>query len=105
MLSTSANYPEKKVDKQPKTFLQTKVTKENIIPKYMTQKMSYGTHQAITYYRKQKNDHPNHSETGAFTTAAKQNYANSNNLKVSEVEAGKYHSGQGVPTGGTTRKI
>lgn len=38
--------------------------------KYMVQKMSSGTLKAITYYRKQTQDHPSHDESGRFTQDA-----------------------------------
>lgn len=72
---------------------------------YMTQKMSSGTLIPITYYRKQTQPHPSHEESGAFTSAAKNNYATFNNIPESEVEEGAYKSSQGVPTGGKTYKI
>jgi hypothetical protein len=75
------------------------------MPLYMTQKMSYGTKQAITYYRKQKNDHPDHKETLAFTNTAKQDYATANGINENQVELGTYRSGQGVPAGGHTKLI
>ena len=72
---------------------------------YMTQKMSSGTLIPITYYRKQANDHPSHTETGAFTDAATNNYATFNHIAVAKVEVGKFNSNQGVPTGGKTYEV
>ncbi len=75
------------------------------MPKYMVQKMESGTHTPITYYRKQRNPHPSHGESGAFTTAAKNAYAAAVGVLVSAVVAGTYRSGQGVPQGGQTEEI
>ncbi|ADO49307.1 hypothetical protein [[Enterobacter] lignolyticus] len=72
---------------------------------YMTQKMSSGLHAAITYYRKQQNEHPSHAESGAFTSAAVSHYATTNNIDESDVESGKYQKCQGVPNGGLTQAI
>lgn len=72
---------------------------------YMTQKMSSGILAAVTYYRKQKNEHPSHDESGAFTSAAVRHYAGANNIEESEVEQGKYQKCQGVPNGGLTQII
>ncbi len=72
---------------------------------YMTQKMSSGVLAAITYYRKQSSPHVTHTESSKFTTDAKNDYATTNGIQVSQVEEGTYRSGQGVPTGGTTEQI
>ncbi|MGM0593963.1 MAG: hypothetical protein ACQETD_05435 [Pseudomonadota bacterium] len=72
---------------------------------YMTQSMSSGTLKKVTYYRKQKQVHPSHEESSAFTHDAKDDYAKSNDLNQSAVEEGTYRSGQGVPTGGKTKQI
>jgi len=72
---------------------------------YLTQKMSSGTLPAITYYRKQINDHPSHTETGKFTQDAKNNYATFNHIPVANVIEGAFKSGQGIPTGGKTYEI
>jgi hypothetical protein len=72
------------------------------MPDYMTQPMSSGKCIPITYYKKQSQEHVSHTESGAFTTAAKANYAAFNHLTVANVVAGAYKSGQGVPTGGKT---
>ncbi len=72
---------------------------------YMTQKMSSGVLTAINYYRKQTQDHPSHTESGAFTTAATADYAATTGVALGAVIPGTYKSGQGVPTGGTTKLI
>ncbi len=72
---------------------------------YMTQQMSSANTIPITYYRKQSQPHVSHEESGAFTQAAKQNYAQFNNINIDQVDAGTYRSGQGVPTGGKTYEI
>jgi hypothetical protein len=72
---------------------------------YMTQKMSDQAQPAVTYYRKQANDHPSHAESGAFTTAAATAYATANRILFRQVELGTYKSNQGVPTGGTVEPI
>lgn len=72
--------------------------------KYLVQKMSSGSLNPITYYRKQS-AHPSHTETGAFTSAAILAYATTNNIPVRDVEKGSYSSGQGIPTGGTCIEI
>ncbi len=70
------------------------------MPNYMTQKMSSGQCIPITYYRRQTQPHVSHDESGAFTQAAKQNYATFNHINVNQVDEGKFNRGQGVPTGG-----
>ena len=65
--------------------------------KYMVQTMRAGTHQPVTYYRKQSH-HPKHGESGRFSTDAKNAYAASVNVNVTDVEVGSYKSGQGVPS-------
>jgi hypothetical protein len=72
---------------------------------YLTQKMSSGTLEAITYYRKQTNEHPSHTETGKFTQDAKNNYATFNHIPVANVRESAFKSGQGIPTGGKTYEI
>ena len=72
---------------------------------YMTQKMSSGTLQAITYYRKQKQPHPSHDETRAFTQTAKAKYAEIHNISSDQVEAGKFKSSQGTPTDPNAQEI
>ncbi|MDX2241928.1 MAG: hypothetical protein NW224_14680 [Leptolyngbyaceae cyanobacterium bins.302] len=72
---------------------------------YMTQKMSSGTLPAKTYYRKQSSAHVSHTESGNFTQAAKQNYARFNHIPEASVVEGKYMSGQGIPTEGSTFEI
>lgn len=76
------------------------------MPKYMTQKMedTNGKCIAITYYKKQS-DHPSHDESGAFTQAAKRNFATFNHISEGKVKVGSYKSGQGVPTGGKTFEL
>ncbi len=69
------------------------------MPFYMVQSMSSGALPPKTYYRKQTSDHPSHTETGNFTQAAKQNYANFNHINIAAVVEGNFRSGQGVPTG------
>lgn len=64
---------------------------------YFVQTMRSGVLPSIEYYRKQKNDHPDHKESSAFTTAAKNAYANANGILPGAVELGPYQSGQGVP--------
>jgi hypothetical protein len=71
---------------------------------YMTQKMSSGVLPAINYYRKQS-AHPSHGESGAFTTAAQNDYAATRNVLVATVIPAKYFSNQGIPTGGVTKEI
>jgi hypothetical protein len=71
----------------------------------MTQKMSSGVLQAVTYYRKQSQDHVSHVESGKFTTDAKNHYAAANGILASAVEAGTYKSGQGVPDGANTHDL
>lgn len=78
---------------------------ENIMPTYMTQKMSSGTKKAVTYYRKQSQDHVDHAESGKFTADAKSRYASDYEVDESAVEVGTYKSGQGIPTGGETVEI
>jgi hypothetical protein len=75
------------------------------MPFYMTQKMSGGKAIPITYYRKQTQEHVSHTESGAFTTAAKANFATFNNLALGTVAEGSYKSGQGVPIGGKVFEI
>ncbi|TDC88559.1 hypothetical protein [Actinomadura sp. 7K507] len=65
--------------------------------KYMVQTMRAGTHQPVTYYRKQSH-HPSHGESTNFTKDAKNAYAARVNVNVDTVEAGKYQSDQGVPS-------
>jgi hypothetical protein len=72
---------------------------------YMTQKMSYGVLAAVTYYRKQQNEHPSHEESGDFTRDASNHYAAANNIAQDVVELGKYQKCQGVPNGGLTQAI
>ena len=72
---------------------------------YLTQKMSSGQLPAITYYRKQQTDHPNHTETGEFTQDAKSNYAQFNHISEDQVEVGVFKSRQGIPTSGKTYEI
>jgi hypothetical protein len=72
---------------------------------YMVQKMSSGTLPAKTYYRKQSSAHVSHDESGKFTQDAKENYAKFNHISEDKVVEGKYESGQGVPTGGSTFQI
>jgi hypothetical protein len=69
---------------------------------YMTQQMSSEKCSPITYYKKQSQEHVSHTESWAFTTAAKANYSAFNRVEVAKVVAGSYKSGQGVPTGGKT---
>lgn len=71
---------------------------------YMTQSMSSSNTIKITYYRKQS-AHPSHEESGAFTAAAKSNYAKFNNISEGDVKEGIYRSSQGVPTSGKTYEI
>lgn len=78
---------------------------ENIMALYMTQPMASPNTIKITYYRKQSQPHPSHEESGAFTAAAKSNYATFNHIPGSDVEEGIYKSSQGVPTGGKTYEI
>jgi len=78
---------------------------EVFMPNYMTQTMSSPKTELITYYRKQKNQHPSHDESGAFTQAAQFNYATFNRIEENQVVVGPYRSGQGVPTGGKTWEI
>jgi hypothetical protein len=73
--------------------------------KYMTQRMSSGKLPPKTYYRKQTQDHVTHEESGAFTQAAKSNYARFNNIHEDAVDLGTYRSGQGIPTGVGTFEI
>jgi hypothetical protein len=68
------------------------------MPSYFTQTMSSGTLKSKMYYRKQRQDHASHDESGAFTQAAKQAYATLNNVAIADVVEGKFMSGQGVPT-------
>jgi hypothetical protein len=75
------------------------------MPYYMTQKMSSGTLPARTYYRKQRNAHPSHEQSSAFTQDATDAYATLNNIAASAVVAGSYRSNQGVPTGSDTVEI
>ena len=70
----------------------------------MTQPMSTPNTTKITYYRKQS-AHPSHEESGAFTAAAKSNYATFNNISKNTVDEGTYKSSQGIPTGGKTYEI
>jgi hypothetical protein len=72
---------------------------------YMTQQMSSEKCIPITYYKKQSSEHVSHTESGAFTTAAKTNYSAFNHVAVGKVVAGAYKSGQGVPTGGKTFEL
>ena len=72
---------------------------------YMTQPMSSPKTETITYYRKQSQPHPSHAESGAFTQAAKSNYATFNHISETDVIEGTYRSSQGVPTGGKTYEI
>ena len=72
---------------------------------YFTQKMSSGHLEAITYYRKQTNEHSIHTETSKFTQDAKNNYAAFNNIPVAKVIAGAFKSGPGLPTGRKTYEI
>lgn len=72
---------------------------------YMTQSMSSPNTIKITYYRRQYQPHPGHEESGAFTAAAKTNYATFNHIEEDIVEEGSYRSSQGVPTGGKTYEV
>jgi len=72
---------------------------------YMTQSMDTAKTIKITYYRKQTQPHPSHAESGAFTDAAKANYAEFNSIPESDVEEGTYRSSQGVPTAGKVYEI
>jgi hypothetical protein len=81
------------------------IWEEKKMPKYMTQKMSSGKLPTKTYYRKQTQDHVSHEESGAFTQAAKSNYAQFNHIDEAAVVEGTYKSGQGIPTGGGTFEI
>lgn len=72
---------------------------------YMTQSMASPNTVKITYYRQQSQPHPSHEESGAFTAAAKSNYASFNHISEGSVEVGTYRSSQGVPTGGKTYEI
>lgn len=72
---------------------------------HMTQPMSSPKTETITYYRKQSKPHVSHEESGAFTEAAKSNYATFNNISRTDVTEGTYRSSQGVPTGGKTYEI
>ncbi len=71
----------------------------------MTQKLSAGIHPAVTYYRKQSQPHVSHAESGAFTTAAQNQYSLDYNVPVTDIELGRYRSGQGIPTAGLTEEI
>lgn len=68
------------------------------MPSYMTQKTSSGVKPVTLYYRKQTVPHPNHTETSAFTTAAKAAYAGANHVALNLVELGSYMSGQNKPS-------
>ena len=72
---------------------------------YLTQKMSSGIQQAITYYRKQKNNHASTEEKTSFTSDAKTTYAAARAVQVADVEVGTLRQNQGVPTGGITALI
>jgi hypothetical protein len=71
----------------------------------MTQSMSSGTFPKKTYYRKQSSPHVTHKESGAFTTAAKNQYSRDYGVNVDSVELGTYRSGQGVPTEANSEEI
>ena len=73
--------------------------------KYMTQQMSSSNTTPKTYYRKQTQPHPSHTETGKFTNDAKQNYATFNHISVRQVVAGTFKSSQGRPSGRNTYEI
>lgn len=73
--------------------------------KYMTQPMSYSTLTRITYFRAQQQDHPSHKESSKFTRDAKADYATTNNIRENQVEAGRYKSGQGIPTVPNAKEI
>jgi hypothetical protein len=73
---------------------------------YMTQSMSSLKTERITYYRKQKQEHVSHVESGTFTQDAITNYAQFNHLSREQVVVGSdYKSKQGVPTGGKVYEI
>lgn len=75
------------------------------MPEYMTVKMSSHNLPAKTYYRQQTVPHPNHAESGAFTQAARANYAQFNHINEADVVETSYKSRQGIPTGGGTYEI
>lgn len=75
------------------------------MPFYLTQKMSSGVLPAVTYYRKQTQDHEPAAEARGFTIAASTDYATSNGIPNSQVEEGVRRSNQGVPIGGTVKLI
>jgi len=70
------------------------------VAKYMTQAMSFGLIAKVTYYRKQSSGHPTHTESGQFTTDAKDAYAQLHGIAAALVELGTYRSNQGVPSDG-----
>jgi hypothetical protein len=54
---------------------------------------------AKKYYRQQTIEHVSHDESGAFTQAAINNFANFNNINANTVTTSSYKSKQGVPAG------
>jgi len=58
------------------------------MPFYMTQTMSCGDLPVKRYYRQQTSQHVSHRDSGAFTQAAKADYAAFNNIDQKYIREG-----------------